>query len=84
MNNYEYVDRYKPQKILICFFKQKGYNYLDLTQPLKNETKNGEDLHFHFDEHWNTNGHKFVSGIVGSHLNSTLLHHDCMSLKDQN
>nr|QNO54916.1 hypothetical protein PADEGAKA_00018 [Methanosarcinales archaeon ANME-1 ERB7] len=49
---------------LVAFGKENDITVLDLLPKFREHAKNGEQLHFEIDRHWNANGHKLAAELI--------------------
>ena len=54
----------KPSDILLEFGKENGIIVLDLLPEFRKHAEKGEQLYFHNNDHWNSNGHKLAAELV--------------------
>ena len=54
----------KPNDVLVEFGKESDIPVLDLLPEFREHAKNGEQLYFEIDGHWNANGHKLAAELI--------------------
>lgn len=54
----------KPNDVLVEFGKECDIPVLDILPEFREHAKNGEQLYFKIDGHWNVNGHKLAAELI--------------------
>ncbi len=68
----EGYDVEKPDRILMAFLEERGIPYLQLLPHFREYTKNtGDYLFYHFDGHWNAEGHRLAGEAIYNYLIET-------------
>ncbi len=60
---YKHIDL-KLNEMLVDFGKENNIPVLDCLPEFREHAKNGEQLYFEIDSHWNANGHKLAAELI--------------------
>jgi len=59
----------KPNRLLASFLKKEGIVYFDLLPAFRDYAReHSVDLHYHYDSHWNAQGHRLAGELISKWL----------------